>query len=157
MTWAGARQAIAERLEGVTIEEPVEATIRAVHQFPRAALPKGECPCFVFALPGVPDYPDNSDANTWTRRTYDLDAGLFVEDADVTQAARILDAFREAVLDAFSAVGLPTAQKAAAITLDGHAVYMQGPIVEPGNNELFAGINLPHTTFRFRVHLENAT
>lgn len=112
MGWLEARAQIAAVLGGVSITSPIEQTIARVYESPPGTFQ--DLPCFVIHPPAV---EVSRSAGGLRRKTYTVRLRLLVTDADKDQASAIVDAYREAALDAFDS----------ALALKGTADAVQGP------------------------------
>lgn len=100
MTWAGARTAIVDVLDGLAITSP-SLSIKRVYEFPPATVQ--DWPAFIL----YPPSGSNQHGPSSRFRNYRQRLRLIVSDQDMSQAAAIADAFREVLLSAFdSNVGL---------------------------------------------------
>ena len=140
-TLAGARTEIAALLETVTASVGnTTYKIKVVHEFPVASIPPGETPCVIIALPEPIGEPRRMGGTRFEE--YTLGIGLFVQDASVVQAMKILDAFRSAVIAKFDGN----------VQLGGACDYLIGPRATPGT-ERYAGIDYPHIEFECDVRV----
>lgn len=105
MTWAGAKAAIVDVLDGLAITSPVNLTIKRVYDVPPGTVQ--DWPAFIIDLPEV----DNTVMPGMRWRNYRVPLLMIASDQDMTQAAGIVDAFREVLIPAFDA----------AVSLSGHA------------------------------------
>jgi len=96
-TWSAARDAIAAILDSVAITVPVATSIKRVYTYRTGA--ETEFPCVVISSP--PAKRVERGPGGYRAKTYDVDLHLMVRDAEIARAADILDAFEEAIIDAF--------------------------------------------------------
>jgi len=96
-SWRTARAEIATILTGLPITDPIAATILRVFQTPPAKASDFPCVIILGAVKGV----DRS--SSLRRRQYTAHLRLVVVDADLDRAADLLDAFQDAIIDAFDA------------------------------------------------------
>ena len=118
MAWSDALARVKTVLEAVEITSPVEKKIKRVYDFPPSTVQ--DTPAFVLFPPActVERLP-----GLHREKVYTLRMRLLVHDTDVERGAAIVDAYREAVLDAFDSE----------LTLNGEATAIEGPsIEEPG-------------------------
>jgi hypothetical protein len=141
MAWADARDQLATHLAAVEATTGGKTFSGGVDQFPVAVM--SDTPRFVMELPST-DEPERIGG--WRNTEYVLPVGLFVLDEELEQAARILDAFREAIFDKFDG----------SVALENNAAILRGPRVLPADEVLFAGLQYPHTTFQFRIRVGEA-
>lgn len=140
-TLAGARTEIAALLETVTASVGnTTYKIKTVHEFPVTSIPAGETPCFIIALPEPLNEPRRMGGTRFEE--YTLGIGLFVQDANIVQAMKILDAFRASVIAKFDGN----------VQLGGACDYLIGPRAIPGT-ERYAGIDYPHTEFEVEIRV----
>jgi len=95
MAWLDARTRIAALLATVSITEPIEQTIERVHATPPANVE--DLPCFIIYPPAL----KVERGSALRIKTYTVRLRLLVGDADMDQAADLVDAYREAVIDVF--------------------------------------------------------
>ena len=138
-TWAGARGQLAKLLGEITATVDGETYSCTTEEFPIEGLAPGQGPTFIVALPEVLDRPRRMSG--YRETVYRVFVGLFVEGSSTRENAKLLDAFREAVIDKFDT----------SVALDGHAEYVQGPQVIPSNDEVFGAVTRPHTDFVFEI------
>lgn len=99
MAWADAKARIKTVLEGVSITTPETQSIARVFSDPPGSVPGGDVPCFII-------YPPSVAVGRGTARrekAYVVRLRLLVMDAGIEQAAAFVDAYREALVDAFDA------------------------------------------------------
>lgn len=116
--WLTARAEIAAILNGVSITAPVSQSILRVYETPPKAAP--DFPCIIIVGTSKADPVRSSSLR---EREYTARIRLLVRDADVNRAADIIDAFEEAIIDAFDQN----------LTLNGKVANLNGPQwLEPG-------------------------
>ncbi|MDR7534659.1 MAG: hypothetical protein QN162_15165 [Armatimonadota bacterium] len=137
MTWPEARAEIVRLLSGLSIAEPVPLSLRRVHEYPPESLQ--ELPCAVMEIAGRQRLRSPSRRETvYTARWW-----IVARDERSAPAGAVLDAFSEAVLDAFDG----------AVALGGKATRVEGPVVEPGSALIWGGQTYPAQRYELRVHL----
>ena len=95
MPWSSARARIVVLLATLKLAEPVLSTIAKVYPTPPPTI--GDLPCFVIYPPAL-----KVERGPGIRiKTYTVRLRLLVTDADLEQAADLVDAYREAVVDVF--------------------------------------------------------
>lgn len=120
--WEDIEAELVRVLGGVSITEP-QSEIKRVYTTPPGSLT--DLPCFVIYPPAKKQVRGSCiDKLTLTVRMR-----LFVSDADLSQAARIVNVFGFAVVSAFNK----------AVTLAGKAEIIDGPEVEEAASFIFAG------------------
>ena len=95
MAWADARGQLAQVLGEVTITDP-PLGIAAVYEWPPAKI--SATPAFVIYPPAVEVERDSAASR---RKIYTCRCTLFYWEEDVTQVTKVLDGFREEVIDRF--------------------------------------------------------
>lgn len=95
--WFLARNAIATILNAVTITDPITASIKAVYQYRQDT--ETDFPCVV--LPDPPGKRIVRGPSGFREKLYIVEIQLLAKDADTDREANILDAFEEAIIDAF--------------------------------------------------------
>ncbi len=95
--WFLARNAIATVLSGVTISDPISDSIKAVYQYRDQT--ETDFPCVV--MPSPPGKRTTRGPSGYKDRLLVVELQLLAKDADVDREAHILDAFEEAIDDAF--------------------------------------------------------
>lgn len=93
MGWAEARTAIASYVGTVTIAAPVVQVIKRVYELPPASL--ADSPCAILYPPSVT--VERGEGQRW--KFYRLRIRVITHDAELEQAAGIVDSFREAMVD----------------------------------------------------------
>lgn len=118
--WFPARDAIAAILLGVSITDPITDNIKLVYAYRDHG--EADFPCVV--MPNPPGKRVERGPSGYRSKVYVVEMQLLVQDADGDRQANILDAFEEAIIDAFDN----------AITLGLFAGYsvVSGPEWEPG-------------------------
>jgi hypothetical protein len=96
-TWNAARDAIATVLAGVSISAPVTAQIKKVHKYRDVA--ETDFPCVV--MPNPPGKVVSRGPSGYRNKLYNVLIQVLVRDADKDREAELLDAFEEAIIDAF--------------------------------------------------------
>jgi len=114
MAWADAKARIVEILEGVSITDP-ESEIKRVYPDPPGTI--ADLPCFIVYPPALTVVRQSSSLR---KKTYTIRLRLLVTDADLATASALVDAYREAVVDAFDAD----------LTLNFTASIIDGPNME---------------------------
>jgi hypothetical protein len=114
MAWRDARTRIKALLETVAIITPIEQTIARVYATPPATIQ--DTPSFVIYPPALVV----ERASSLRIKHYTVRLRLFVLDADISQAADLVDAYREAVIDVFDTD----------VRLNGTCTLIVGPAVE---------------------------
>lgn len=97
LNWLIARAEIKAVLENLSITNPIASTIQRVFESPPAQLSDFPCIMIVGTMKAEPDR-----SAMLQDRDYIAKIRLFVEDADIDRAYLIIDAFQEAILDAFN-------------------------------------------------------
>lgn len=110
--WLTARAEIASVLTGVAITSPISATILRVFETPPKQV--SDFPCVIIVGASKADPIRSSGLR---QRDYTARLRLIVNDADINRAADIIDAFEEAIIDAFDAN----------LTLNGKVSNLNGP------------------------------
>lgn len=96
INWLTARAEIATILSTVAITSPVASTIARVYETqPKQA---SDFPCVI--IMGTAKGPPERSSGL-RQRDYTARLRLLVQDADINRAADIIDAFQEAIVDAF--------------------------------------------------------
>jgi len=114
MAWADAKARIVAILEGVSITDPV-SEIKRVYPNPPGTI--GDVPCVIVYPPALTVVRQSSSLR---KKTYTIRLRLLVTDADLATASALVDAYREAVVDAFDAD----------LTLNYTASIIDGPNME---------------------------
>lgn len=96
INWLTARAEIAAILNGVAITSPIASSIQRVFETPPKYV--SDFPCVMIVGTAKAD-PERSSG--LREREYTARIRLLVRDADINRAADIIDAFQEAILDAF--------------------------------------------------------
>jgi hypothetical protein len=95
MSWLAARTRIAVLLGTLELAEPILSSIVKVYPTPPGTI--GDLPCFVIYPPAL-----KVERGSGLRiKTYTVRLRLLVSDADLEQAADLVDAYRETVVDVF--------------------------------------------------------
>lgn len=115
IAWLTARAEIATILTGVAISSPVAATIKRVYETPHKHVT--DLPCVVVVGTAKPLIIRSSGLR---EREYVARLRLVIDDADLEQTADMIDAFEEAIIDAFDAN----------LTLNGKVSNLNGPAWE---------------------------
>lgn len=118
-TWVSARDAMATLLGAVTITVPLSASIKAVYKY-RDQI-ETDFPCVV--MPNPPGKRVERGPSGYRVKLYDVVFQILARDSDMNRGAEILDAFEEAIIDAFDS----------SVTLGLFAGYhvVSGPNFEP--------------------------
>jgi len=114
MAWADAKARIVEILEGVSITEP-QSEIKRVYTDPPGTVQ--DLPCFIIYPPALTVVRQSSSLR---KKVYTVRLRLLVSDGDLATASALVDAYREAVVDAFDAD----------LTLNFTASIIDGPNME---------------------------
>jgi len=96
MAWADAKARIVEVLETLEITEPEAQTIKRVYPNPPGTI--GDVPCVIVYPPALTVVRQSSSLR---KKVYTIRMLLLVKDADLSQAAALVDAYREAMIDLF--------------------------------------------------------
>lgn len=115
MAWADAKARIAVDLAAVAITSPITQTIKKVYTDPPGTI--GDTPCFIIYPPALTVSRTSSSLRT---KVYTVRLRLLVSDADLSRASALVDAYREAVVDAFDAE----------VALNFTATIIEGPNIE---------------------------
>ena len=118
------RERIAAILGAISITSPVAASILRVYEMPPETVE--DVPCFILFPPALKVERGSSGRRV---KTYTLEMLCLVSDEAISDAAAIVDAFREAVVDAFDSD----------LTLNTTATLIEGPSVERGLAWKYAG------------------
>lgn len=129
MAWADARARIAELLETVSITSPITESIVKAYETPPGTVQ--DLPCFIIFPPALTVERGSGGLRI---KTYTVRLELLVRDADLSQAADLVDAYREATIDVFDTKG----------TLSGTCTLIVGPRVEEAS-----GLEYPRGTGSF--------
>ena len=122
MTWRLARTRIAAILAAIEITDPTDANILRVYETPPATVE--DAPCFIIYPPALKTERAGGGLRI---KTYTVRMRCLVADEAVDRAADLVDAFREAVVDAFDVD----------LTLAGTVTHIVGPDVEEARGWLF--------------------
>jgi len=114
MAWADAKARIVEVLEGVSITDPESEIVRV---YPNPPGTVQDVPCFIIYPPALTVVRQSSSLR---KKVYTIRLRLLVTDADLATASALVDAYREAVVDAFDAD----------LTLNFTASIIDGPNME---------------------------
>lgn len=95
--WQLARNAIATILTGLSITEPISASIKAVYQY--RDITETDFPCVV--MPNPPGKRIARGPSGYRDKLYVVELQVLAKDADVEREAQILDSLEEAIIDAF--------------------------------------------------------
>lgn len=126
INWLTARAEIATILTGVAITSPIAASIVRVYQHPKTNVTDFPSVMIVGVAKGEPERSSGLREREYTARIR-----LMVEDADLERQDELIDAFEEAIIDAFDAN----------LTLNGKVSNLNGPQwLEPGPIEA-GGLN----------------
>lgn len=110
MAWADAKARIAVDLAAVAITSPVAQTIKRVYADPPESIQ--DLPCFIIYPPAL----TVSRGSALRTKVYTVRLRLLVSDEDLSRASALVDAYREAIVDAFD---VETALNLTAETIDG--------------------------------------
>jgi hypothetical protein len=124
MSWLSARARIAVLLGKVELAEPVKSAIAKVYPTPPGTI--GDLPCFIIYPPALKVERGQSGLRI---KTYTVRLRLLVSDADLDQAADLVDAYREAVVDMFDTD----------VRLSDSHTRIQGPTVEEAGQFTYGG------------------
>jgi hypothetical protein len=143
MTWADAKARIAVDLAAVSITSPVAQTIKHVYVDPPGSIQ--DLPCFIIYPPAC----KLERANSIRYKHYAVRLRLLLSDEKLDRASALVDAYREALLDALDAE----------VTLEGTATLIEGPdIEEAADFEIPQGSGKHYTGFDalLTVHIREA-
>lgn len=121
MGWRDARKRIAAILGQVVINDPLVAGIARVYQTPPPTVE--DVPCFIIMPPAL----KVERGSSLRIKTYTVRLRCLVSDEDFAQAADLVDAFREAVVDAFDSD----------VRLDNTVTLIVGPNIEEARGWLY--------------------
>lgn len=130
MSWADAKDKLADVLATVAITSPAAITIARVYSDPPGQV--ADLPCIIIYPPALTVRWQNSIEY----KAYRARIRLVVKDADLAQAASLVDAFREALIDALSG----------SIKLGGGATVLNGTEVEEASDFEIPGGSGKHYT-----------
>lgn len=112
INWLTARAEIAAILTGVAVTAPIAETIRRVFEVPPKLASDFPCVAIMGVSKGEPQR-----AMALREREYTARLRLIIQDADLNRAADLIDAFQEAITDAFDQN----------VTLNGKVSLLHGP------------------------------
>jgi len=141
MGWRVARSRIAAILEAVYITDPMILAIKRVYVNPPATVE--DAPCFILLPPAL---KVERGAGGFRIKTYTLRMRCLVSDEAVDRAADLIDAFREAVVDAFDGD----------VTLNHTASMIVGPNIEEPRGWDYAGRAFVGMDCLLSVHIKEA-
>jgi len=141
LTWRLARTRIAAILAAIEITDPTDANILRVYETPPATVE--DAPCFVILPPALKLERAGGGLRI---KTYTVRMRCLVADEAVDRAADLVDAFREAVVDAFDVD----------LTLAGTATHIAGPDVEEARGWLYSGREFVGMDFLLTVTIKEA-
>lgn len=123
--WPLAWNAIATVLRGISITDPISASIIKVYPYRNQT--ETDFPCVV--MPNPPGKTWRRGPGGFRERFYVVPLELLVTDADAERAAQILDSFEEAIGDAFDA--------AVSLGVGAGSIHIvEGPNWEPGKGSI---------------------
>src|SRR3990170_2834236 len=140
MTWAAAKAELVTILAGISITSPIAQTIAKVYPDPPGAVQ--DLPCVIV-------YPPSLDVQRIAGTRYKIYRSrllLLVRDEDLDQAAAIVDAYRESLVDAFDSN----------VRLNGAAQRIDGPAVEPAAAFKYGLVDYTGFGAVLTVHLQDA-
>jgi len=138
MAWADAKARIVAVLETLAITEPEAQTIKRVYPNPPGSVTG--VPCIVVYPPAL----EVSRANSVRAKRYTVRLRLLLTDADLSQAAALVDAYREAIIDLFDAE----------LTLSTTATAIEGPTVEEASSFTYGAKAYTGFDALLTVHIE---
>jgi hypothetical protein len=125
MAWLAARTRIAAILGAISITEPMLTSIKRVYVTPPKTVQ--DVPCFIIIPPALKVERGSGGLRI---KTYTVRLRCLVSDESVERAYDLVDAFREAIVDAFDGD----------LTLSGTASFITGPNVEEAGGSEYGGM-----------------
>jgi len=139
MAWRDARARIAAILGAISLAEPASVSITRVYETPPAQVQ--DTPCFIVIPPALEVKRGSSGLRI---KTYTVRLSLLVTDEALDRAADLVDAFREAVVDAFDSD----------LTLAGTATMITGPNAEEASPIRYGGKDYTGIDFLLTVQIQ---